>query len=406
MAVIKSRRPLVYAGLAVLFMVIAGSLLAAKFHDPTPSSDARTETMTATRVVTTNSISEESPSSSVAKQVASMSLEEKVGQMMMVGLEGKSIDSSLRNMIANDHIGNVILFGPNIDSDQQVAALDASLQQLAVADKQPAQLMIATDQEGGKIRRLADIGPQYSEPVIGSMGIVSGTAYLQQSVSEAARQLKQLGVNTDLAPVADVLSGDKSIMIDRSFGNDPRLVSELTGTAVKSFNQEKLISCVKHFPGLGSVVTDPEEELPTIASDKSTIDRQDLPPFTEAIKDEAPMVMVTHVSVPALDPSMTPASLSRPIITDLLRNQLGFKGVIITDDLEMGAISIEPGEAAVSAIAAGADMVMFAHTPQKQQQAYDAIVAAVKSGRISEEIINASVMRILQMKQSFGLDQL
>ncbi|MHB8142272.1 MAG: glycoside hydrolase family 3 protein [Thermoleophilia bacterium] len=406
MAVIKSRRLFVYAGLAVLFMVIAGSLLAAKFHAPTPYSDARTETMTATQVVTTYGISEESPSSSIAKQVASMSLEEKVGQMMMIGFEGKSINISLKNMIANDHIGNVILFGPNIDSDQQVAALDASLQQLAVADKLPAQLMIATDQEGGKIRRLADIGPQYSEPVIGSMGIVSGTAYQHQSALEAARQLKQLGINADLAPVADVSSGDKSIMIDRSFGNDPRLVSELTGTTVRSFNQEKLISCVKHFPGLGSVVTDPEEELPTIASDNSTIDSQDLPPFTEAIKDGAPMVMVTHVSVPALDPSMTPASLSRPIITDLLRNQLGFQGVIITDDLEMGAISIEPGEAAVSAIAAGADMVMFAHTPQKQQQAYDAIVAAVKSGRLSEEIINAAVMRILQMKQSFGLDQL
>ncbi len=383
---------------AVVIILAAGGGAAALLRRSGGGSSAATATTVATFGTAA------SPPSSTDQVVAGMSLEEKVGQMMMIGFDGTAPDDSLKKMIQDRHVGAVILYGPNISSDDQVTQLDASLQQLAAQAGQPAQLMIATDQEGGKTRRFMDIGPVYSEPFIGNMTGGAGVRSATDLSSSAGRGLKKLGINTDLAPVADVTSGSSSIMDTRSYGNDPQVTATLTAAAVKGFNDATTISCVKHFPGLGSAEDDPEQTLPTIDKDRASLDSTDLPPFAAAIKADVPMVMVTHAAVPALDPAKTPASLSRPIITGLLRNQMGFNGVIITDDLEMGAITESPGDAAVAAIAAGADMVMFAHTPAKQQQAYDAIIAAVKAGKLKQADIDKSVERILEMKKRYRLE--
>ncbi|MCL4309368.1 MAG: hypothetical protein M0Z32_07280 [Actinomycetota bacterium] len=397
------KNPFLLVGLAAFLIVIAAAgVLAVKLRGST-GSDAQAAVTTGTGTTSDNIV--DSPFSSTSQQIAAMSVEEKVGQMMMVGFSGKSVDDSLRKLITADHVGNVVIDAGNVDSDQQVAALAASLQQLAVSANQPARMMIAAAQEGGKTRLFQNIGPNYSEPFIGNMRGGAGAIASQQTASEAARQLKRIGINTDLTPDADVTIGWQSIIDTRSYGNDPQVVAELTGAAVKGYNNATTISCTKYFPGLGSAETSPEKKLPTIHSDRATIDSQDLPPFREAIKDGAPMIMVADVAYPALDPSRTPASLSRPIMTDLLRGQLGFQGVIITDDLGMAAISQKPGDAAVAAIAAGADIVMFADTPDKQQQAYDAIVAAVRSGKLSEDQINKSVERILDMKKKYRLER-
>ncbi len=398
------RNPYLLVGLAAFLIVIAaGGVLAVKLRGST-GGDAQAAVTTGGTGTTSDNIVD-SPFSSTSQQIAAMSVEEKVGQMMMVGFSGKSVDDSLQKLITADHVGNVVIGGGNVDSDQQVAALAASLQQLAVSVNQPARLMIAAAQEGGKTRLFQDIGPNYSEPFIGNMRGGAGAIASQQTASEAARQLKQIGINTNLTPDADVTIGWESIIDTRSYDNDPQVVAELAGAAVKGYNDATTISCTKYFPGLGSAETSPEKELPVIHSDRATIDNQDLPPFKEAIKDGAPMIMVADVAYPALDPARTPASLSRPIMTDLLRGQLGFQGVIITDDLGMDAISQNPGDAAVAAIAAGADIVTFADAPDKQQQAYDAIVAAVKSGKLSEDQINKSVERILDMKKKYRLER-
>ncbi len=395
------RRPstLGLIGAVVIILAAAGGA-AALLRRSGGAPPAATGTTTAASAATTTS------SSSTDPAVARMSLEEKVGQMMMIGFDGTAPDDSLKKMIQDRHIGAVILYGPNISSHDQVAQLDSSLQQLAAQAGQPAQLMIATDQEGGKTRRFMDIGPNYSEPFIGSMRGGAGADSATVLSFYAGRGLKDLGINTDLAPVADVTSGYNSVMDTRSYGDDPKVTAELVAAAVKGFNDSTTISCVKHFPGLGSAEDDPEQTLPTITRDLASIQSTDLPPFQAAIKADVPMIMVGHEAVPALDPAKTPASLSRPIITGLLRSQLGFQGVIITDDLEMGAITASPGDAAVAAIAAGADMVMFAHTPAKQQQAYDAIIAAVKSGKLKEDDIDKSVERILKMKRRYRLEAL
>ncbi|MCL4474544.1 MAG: beta-N-acetylhexosaminidase [Actinobacteria bacterium] len=344
--------------------------------------------------------------SSTDQIVADMTLEEKIGQMMMVGFEGGEAGPQITSAITDKHIGAVILYGRNISSHEQVAALDAALQTAAAQAKQPAKLMIAIDQEGGATRRFTDIGPYYSEPMNGEMTGGAGAAAAQQQASSAARDLKKLGINTNLAPDVDVSSGWGSVMDGRSFGPDSEVVTELGGKAVTGYNNATMISCPKHFPGHGSADGSSEESLPTVDLDLATIQASELPPFQEVIKQNAPMIMVAHLSVPALDATGTASSLSKPIVTDLLRKGLSFNGVIITDDLEMGAITsnMSVADAAVAAVTAGNDMVMVAQTAANENAAYDALLTAVKSGKIGEDQINKSVARIIDMKKKYRLE--
>lgn len=354
-----------------------------------------------------NEIKVETPLASATDQiVASMSLEEKIGQMLMIGFEGPEPDVAITSAIKDKHVGAVILFTRNISSNAQVAQLDTSLQALAVQANQPAKLMIAVDQEGGKTRRFENIGPFYSQPMIGEMSDAAPDV-AQQQASSAARDLKKIGINTNLAPVADVSSGWGTIMDGRSFSKDTAFTAELTGRAIKGYNNATTISCAKHFPGHGSADNDSEKALPTVSSDLATIQTTDLPPFQAAIAEGVPMIMVAHLIVPALDATETPSSLSKPIVTDLLRTQMAFPGVIITDDMEMGAIKETEtmGTAAVAAVLAGNDMLIVAHTAPMQNEAYDAILAAVKSGKIKEADIDKSVARILDMKKKYRLEK-
>lgn len=401
------RRPLFLIPLIILVLGAAAGGVAFKL-----STSSSTGEQAAEEISDSSGLSPEPetppevPLASAAEQmVASMSLEEKIGQMMMVGFQSGGPDAEITEAIQKRHAGGVILFSRNIVSHEQVTGMNTGLQQLAADAKQPVKLMIAVDQEGGKSRRFEDIGPYYSEPMIGEMGDAAPDA-AQQQASSAARDLKRLGINTNLAPVVDVSSGWGTIMDGRAFSSDTAFVAELGARAVKGYNNATTICSPKHFPGLGSVDEDTEQTQATLSSDLETIQGTDLPPFASAIAEGAPMIMVAHLSVPALDASGAPASLSRPIITDLLRKQMGFTGVVITDDLEMGAIteSRSVGEAAVAAVAAGADIVMVAHTAAKQQEAYDALIAAVKSGKLNAAEIDKSVLRIINMKKKYRLE--
>lgn len=399
------RSTLFLTGLGVLLLVLTagGVLLSVKLRSASGSATGASADDAATVASTTGmDAGATTEMSATEKIVAGMTLEQKIGQMMMVGFDGKAPDASITTEVRGEGIGGVILYGNNIDSTGQVRQMDAALQQLAAS--QPAQLMIATDQEGGSTRRFKDIGPNYSEPMIGEMRGGAGASSALNLSAAAARQLKQIGINTNLAPVADVSGGWGTLMDGRSYGDDPQIDAELVGNAVKGYNNATTISCTKHFPGLGSADDDPENTLPKVDKSLADLQASDLVPFTAAIQNDAPMIMVTHVAVPALDPTGAPASLSRSVITDLLRNQMGFKGVVITDDLEMGAITMPVGQAAVAAVAAGADIIMVAHTPAKQEEARTALIDAVKSGKLSEDEINKSVTRILDMKMRFRLE--
>lgn len=402
------KSPWLWFALAAVFAIAAASgFLVMKSRDNSASASDTPAPVAETTSDTGTSTGEMPLASATDQIVASMSLEEKVGQMMMVGFEGLQPGPDITSAIQDRHIGAVILFGRNIESHEQVAASNAALQALAAQANQPAKLMIAIDQEGGATRRFTDIGPYYSEPMIGEMGGEAASAAAQQQASSAARDLKKLGINTNLAPVVDVSDGWGSIMDGRSFGSDSEVVTELGGMAVRGYNNATTISCPKHFPGHGSADGDSEESLPTVDLSLEGIEQSELPPFKKVIEEGAPMIMVAHLSVPALDATGTPASLSRTIVSGLLRTNLAFPGVIITDDLEMGAItgSMTVGDAAVNAVAAGNDMIIVGHTTANQLEAYDTLLAAVKAGKIKEEDINKSVTRIIDMKKKYRLEK-
>ncbi|MHB8792036.1 MAG: glycoside hydrolase family 3 protein [Thermoleophilia bacterium] len=402
------RSPIFWFALAAVFtLAAAGGFLVMKARDGSASASEAPAPVAETAGDTQTSTGEVPLASATEQIVASMSLEEKIGQMMMVGYEGLAPGPEITSAIQEKHIGAVILFGRNIESHEQVTASNAAMQTLAAQAEQPAKLMVAVDQEGGSTRRFTDIGPYYSEPMIGEMGGEAAGAAAQQQASSAARDLKKLGFNTNLAPVVDVSDGWGSVMDGRSYGTDSEVVTELAGMAVRGYNNATTISCPKHFPGHGSADGDSEETLPTIDLSLEAIEQSELPPFKKVIEAGAPMIMVAHLSVPALDATGTPSSLSKPIVTDLLRKNLGFTGVIISDDLEMGAITSNTsvGDAAVAAVIAGNDMIIVGHTPAKQMEAYDALLAAVKAGKIKEDDLNKSVTRIIDMKKKYRLEK-
>jgi len=355
------------------------------------------EAVTQTAATTTS----QPPMTETERIVSSMTVEQKIGQMMMVGFEGTEPDANITAMIQERGIGGVIIFGRNIDTSEQVTQMNSTLQQLAFDSGHPAGLLIAVDQEGGKTRRFDDIGPYYSEPMIGEMPEEAAEQTARLQASSAARDLKRIGINTNLAPVLDVSGGWGTIMDVRSYGSDTDMVTRLGAEAVKGYVGATTICAPKHFPGLGSAEGDPEEEAARLDLSREDIVNYELPPFAAAIEAGAPMIMVTHMAVPALDPTEAPATLSGPIMKELLRVQMGFTGVVITDDMEMGAItqSLSVSEASVQAVAAGADIIMVAHTLEAQQAVHDALVAALESGQLDAEAIDESVVRILEMKK-------
>lgn len=345
------------------------------------------------------------PASFVEKLVAAMPLEQKIGQMMMVGFEGSEPDAAITQAIQDRHVGGVILFSRNIITHEQVLELDRNLQQLAKDASQPASLMIAIDQEGGKTRRFTDIGPADSQPTIGALNTADAVSAAEGEAAGAARELKRLGINTNLAPVVDVSAGNGTVMDNRSYGVDAGAVAQIAAAAVYGYKDSGVICSPKHFPGHGSADGDSEALLPTVSSDEDTITSTDLVPFRAVIQVEAPMIMVAHLSVPALDVTGRPASMSPEMITNLLRGKMNFTGVVITDDMEMGAVAeqYEIGDAAVKAVAAGADIILVAHTALAQQEAYEALLNAVSSGSLPQSEIDKAVIRILEMKKQYGL---
>ncbi|HET7558564.1 MAG TPA: glycoside hydrolase family 3 N-terminal domain-containing protein [Limnochordia bacterium] len=338
--------------------------------------------------------------------MARMSLEEKVGQLLMSGFDGTTFTDQANTLITQLNIGGVILFdGRNMTSPEQTARLTRSLQRFASAAGAGVGLFIATDEEGGSVSRLPG-GAQFP----GQMALgATGSAELAEAKGKSiGSELSGVGINVDFAPVVDVNSDPRNPVIGiRSFGSDPDLVGRLGAAEISGLQSEDVVAVAKHFPGHGDTDVDSHVALPLANHDLGQLTAIDLPPFQKAIAGGVGGVMVAHILVPALGAGSTPASLSAPVIDGVLRQRLGYDGVVFTDALEMGAIVKHYGlaEAAVRAIAAGADVVLVAwpgnfHAIVDAQQA---LLAAVKSGRISKERLDAAVRRVLKLKQRFHI---
>lgn len=328
----------------------------------------------------------------IEEQLASMSLEEKVGQMVMIGVYGTEINDDIRYSLNVFHFGGVIFFDRNMESVAQVKRLTSDIE---AAANQKAPMLFALDEEGGRVARgKTFLTPAPSQEEIGLSGNPAEATYYAKYNADL---LKSIGVNINFAPVADVGSNDT-----RSFGTDPQLVAEFVDAAAQGYEAENFLYCLKHFPGIGRAKVDPHKEVSNVEVSKEVLYAEDLPPFEKVIRNHDNsrfMIMVGHLKYDDIDPYNS-ASLSPAIMTDLLRNELGFSGVVITDDLEMGAIknNVDLATLGVRMIQAGGDIALVCHEPASQQIVYDSILAAVKNGEISEARIDESVHRILKLK--------
>lgn len=328
----------------------------------------------------------------VDKIVESMSQTEKLGQMVMIGIQGRKVDDDSLYMLNQYHMGGVILFDRNMESPEQVKQLTSDLQ---AQSNEKVPLFIGIDEEGGDVVRMAEkLTPPPSQKEIGATGDIEQA---KTWAIKTAKSLKDMGINVNFAPVADVGSNDK-----RSYSTDANTVIDFVRAATKGYQQENIIYSLKHFPGIGKGKVDSHIDSSSIDVAKEVLMTEDILPFKTIIDENEPndyFILVSHLKYPALDEEY-PASLSSKIMTDLLRYELGYKGIIITDDMEMGAVANHNDfrSIGVNAVKAGADIVLVCHEYEHQQEVYLGLLDAVNSGEISQERIDESVKRIIKVK--------
>lgn len=324
--------------------------------------------------------------------VESMSQTEKLGQMVMIGIQGTKVDDDSLYMLNQYHMGGVILFDRNMENPEQVKQLTSDLQ---AQSNEKVPLFIGIDEEGGDVVRMAEkLTPPPSQKEIGATGDIEQA---KTWAIKTAKSLKDMGINVNFAPVADVGSNDK-----RSYSTDTNTVIDFVRAATKGYQQENIIYSLKHFPGIGKGRVDSHVDSSSIDVAKEVLMTEDIIPFKTIIDENDPndyFILVSHLKYPALDEEY-PASLSSKIMTDLLRNELGYKGIIITDDMEMGAVANHNDfrSIGVKAVKAGVDIVLVCHEYEHQQEVYLGLLDAVNSGEISQERIDGSVKRIIKVK--------
>lgn len=328
----------------------------------------------------------------VDKIVASMSKTEKIGQMVMIGIQGIKVDDDSLYMLNQYYMGGVILFDRNMESPEQVKQLTSDLQ---AQSNEKVPLFIGIDEEGGDVVRMAEkLTPPPSQKEIGATGDIEQA---KTWAIKTAKSLKDMGINVNFAPVADVGSNDK-----RSYSTDANTVIDFVRAATKGYQQENIMYSLKHFPGIGKGKVDSHIDSSSIDVAKEVLMTEDILPFKTIIDESDPndyFILVSHLKYLALDEEY-PASLSSKIMTDLLRNELGYKGIIITDDMEMGAVANHNDfrSIGVNAVKAGADIVLVCHEYEHQQEVYLGLLDAVNNGEISQERIDESIKRIIKVK--------
>lgn len=342
--------------------------------------------------------SELSPEQKVDKLVANMSDADKVGQLMMIGIHGKSLNDDAKFMLNEYRVGGIILFDRNMESKDQVKTLITDINK-AGKSAGLTPLFLGIDQEGGAVARMDDklIKVPPAEEV-GKEPVEQAAALAR----EVGTELKELGFNINFAPVADL-----GLTYGRSYSTNPDEVVRYASAVGKSYDEAGLWYSYKHFPGIGKTDVDLHADTSIVPVSKETLLSEDTKVFVDLIKQSKPntyTIMVSHAMYPQIDPDH-PSSLSKAIITDWLRKDMGYNGVVVTDDMDMGALAKHYtfGDMAVQSILAGSDILLVCHEYENMQEAYNGLMKAVKDGRISKERLDESVKRILLMKMSRGM---
>lgn len=332
-----------------------------------------------------------------ARELAkAMTPEQKVGQLMMIGIKGTDIDEEASYILTQYHVGNVILFDRNMQSPQQVKQLNEKLTKI-VTKQSGMEPFLAVDQEGGYVLRMRNAFPRVpSEQEIGESGDTEKARYW---ANVTGQELRKLGFNVNFAPVVDV--GAPS---ERSYSNDADTVAAFADAAVAGYAESGIWCTLKHFPGIGSVKTDPHIEGDSVVADKETLQKRDIKPFSKLMETHAGkdmFIMVSNVTFPAYDASL-PACVSPVIMTDLLRHELGYKGLVFSDDMEMGAMAKHYAfsDMGVMAIKAGADIVLVCHEYGHEKETYAGLLEAYKKDYEFRKLVDEKVEHVLEVKLS------
>ena len=324
-----------------------------------------------------------------------------IGQLFMVGMPGPHLDEATDHLIREGHVGGIILFSRNIEDPLQLAALCRDLQ-AAASKAQDSPLFLAVDQEGGRVARLKEPFRRFP----GNAAIGMDEEPVKKAIEFAtvtSREMGMVGLNMNLAPVVDVQRGEiEKHLAGRSFGEDPELVAFLGRTVVKHLQKNGIMAVAKHFPGLGRADVDPHFHLPKINIGLEELERVNFPPFAAAIEEGVCGIMTSHAIYPALDPEK-PATLSPMVLTKVLRERMGFRGLTITDDLEMGAIAEDwsVAEGALTSFQAGADILLICKDQGHVRESLDRMQRALTEGSITKERVAQSLKRIKKMKMKF-----
>ena len=334
---------------------------------------------------------------------ARMTLEEQIGQLLIAGFWGTTPSPEIIDLIRNHQIGGIILFSRNVQDAQQVLELTQRLQMIALRARHRAPLLIAIDQENGMVQRLGRGTTLF--PGNMALGAIGSEQVVYNVAQATGREIKALGINMNLAPVVDVNNNPANPVIGvRSFGEDPHEVARLAAAAVRGYRAAGVISDLKHFPGHGDTAVDSHLALPTISSTLEQLEAIELVPFKSGIEAGADSVMIAHISFPALTrQEALPATVSPAIVRGLLREKLGFDGVIISDCMEMNAVAETIGteRAAVMALQAGVDLVLVSHTYARQLGSIEAIQLALQAGDLPPEVVQRAAERVLRLKDRF-----
>ncbi len=327
-----------------------------------------------------------------------------LGHLFMVGLPGLILDESTKRLIQDFHINNFIYFKRNVKDKQQLRRLSSDLNK-ACSDEGLPPPLISIDQEGGTVVRLPPPFTQFQDARIYAEA-EKPEDELESFAITCVRELAEIGVNMNLAPVLDVSEkGCDKFMERRSLGDDPERASKLGRLIIEKMQSNRLAACAKHFPGLGSATVDPHLQLPFVNRSYEDLLSIDIPPFEAAINAGVAAIMTSHTIYKDIDPKY-PATLSDKILTDLLRKRLHYDGLIITDDLEMGAIENEMlvEEAALKSFQAGADILLICHDHEKVIKSYNTLSKAYQEGSLLESRLEESLERLHAVQKEYSTD--
>lgn len=332
----------------------------------------------------------------IVEKIDKMTLDEKIGQMILSGFNGTCFNEELNTLLNDLKVGGVILFSRNIEDSKQLKKLTSDI----IDTNQDIPFFISIDEEGGRVSRLPkDIKKFESSKSIGDRG---DEKYAYENGREIGRILKNHNINMNFAPVLDIYSNPKNTVIgDRAFGDNEKVVSSMGIATMKGLRDENIIPVVKHFPGHGDTEIDSHLGLPIVEKNLKQLNELELIPFNKAIENGVGAVMVSHILIKEIDDKY-PATLSYTMINDILRNDMKFENIVITDDMLMKAITdyISIEEASVKSIKAGADIILIGSDINKTKSVIERIKLAVANNEISEERIDKSVYRILKQKET------